>query len=235
MHHTLVFRFRIFMDKHPIFRKFVVPQAVFRVRPPNYFVFFIGNGSTRSTQKATMFGFRAEHFRNFLRSAQTLVILHFQITFVSVIFNGECTYIIPRLELASKLRYTLSDMFYDICHLTVDFLNIIVTVYDDRLGVRDIQNFLIADFVDFHIVLVKRLVDFDEDTELRQIQVCKRILVLRSSDVLLYDKLHTVVIQLMPYSAYDIRFRLFLTYLGKQTFHIFQLVIHIFGLLRFVP
>lgn len=80
-----------------------------------------------------------------------------------------------------------------------------------------------------------RLVYLYEDIELRQIQVSKCILVLCFSDVLLYDKLHTVVIQLVPYPTYDIRFRLFLAYLGKQTFHIFQFVIHIFGLIRFIP
>ena len=82
---------------------------------------------------------------------------------------------------------------------------------------------------------MERLVYFYEDIELWEILVCERILVLCSPDVLLYDKLHAVIAQLMPYPAYDIRFRLFLAYLGKQTFHIFQLIIHIFELLEFVP
>ena len=74
---------------------------------------------------------------------------------------------------------------------------------------------------------MERLVYFYEDIELWEIQVCERILVLCSPDVLLYDKLHAVIVQLMLYPAYDIRFRLFLAYLSKQTFHIFQLIIHI--------
>ena len=52
---------------------------------------------------------------------------------------------------------------------------------------------------------MERLVYFYEDIELWEIQVCERILVLCSPDVLLYDKLHAVIVQLMPYPAYAFR------------------------------
>ena len=109
---------------------------VFRVRPPNYFVLFVGDGGTRSTQETTVFGFCTEHFRNFLRGTQALIVFYFQIAFVSMVFNGKRVCIIPRFEAIAEFRNTLLDKFHDIRNLTVDFLNVIVTVYDDRHGVR---------------------------------------------------------------------------------------------------
>ena len=52
-----------------------------------------------------------------------------------------------------------------------------------------IYDFLVTDFINLYIILMIRFVYFDENVELRQIQVCERILVLCSSDVLLYDEI----------------------------------------------
>ena len=49
-----------------------------------------------------MFWFRAEYGCNIFRSTQAFIILHFQITFVSVIFYGKGARIIPRLEVLAK-------------------------------------------------------------------------------------------------------------------------------------
>ena len=89
-----------------------------------------------------------------------------------------------------------------------------------------IDYFLITNLINFRIILMKRLINLNEDIKLWQIQVGKCILILCSSDILLNYKLYPVIIQLMPYPTYDIRFRLFLAYFSKQTFHIFQFIIH---------
>lgn len=112
----------------------------------------------------------------------------------------------------------------------MDFLDITITIYHNGLGTGNVQNFLITDFVYLHIVFVERLVYFYKDIELGEIQVCEGILVLCSFNILLNNELHTVVIQLMPYSTYDIRLRLFLADFVEQSFHVFQFVIHIFEL-----
>ena len=79
-----------------------MPKTVFRVRPPNYFVLLVGNGSTRSTKETTVLGFRTEYRCNILRGAQALVIFHFQKAFASVVFYGKGVRLIPRLEVLAK-------------------------------------------------------------------------------------------------------------------------------------
>ena len=141
---TFILCFRIFVDKHSIFRKFVVPKAMFRIRPPNNYVFT--NSCTRSTQKTTMFGFTqkttmfgfcAEYCRNVLRGTQTLVVLYFQIAFVSVVFYGKGICVVPRLEVLAEFRNALLYQRNYIRHLTMDFLNIAITIYDDGFGMCD--------------------------------------------------------------------------------------------------
>lgn len=81
-----------------------------------------------------MFSFRTEYRCNVLRSTQTLVIFHFQIAFVSVVFYGKGVCVIPRLEVLTEFRNALFYQRNYIRHLTMNFLDIAITIYDDRFG-----------------------------------------------------------------------------------------------------
>ena len=84
-----------------------------------------------------MSGFRTEYRRDIFRSTQAFVILHFQTTFVSMIFYGKGICIIPWFEVFAKFRNTLFYQRNDIHNLTMDFLNVAITIYDDRFGAGD--------------------------------------------------------------------------------------------------
>ena len=131
-----------------------------------------------------MFGLRAEYGCDVLRSTQAFVVFHLQISLVSVVFYGKSAYVIPRLEVRPEFRNALLNERNHFRYPMVDSLNVAITVYDDRLGVCDIPDFLIADSVYFPqnpvFIFMIRLVYLDENVELGQIQVCERILVLCS-------------------------------------------------------